>query len=97
MTFLDNPEYAHIREMLENPEKSCGEILEQRFPVPKYIKCQQGGSQGRFLLAKVNPSVPKQHQMGAFGSHDDQGVVLTDDVSLKVFMEHLVKLAVQSS
>jgi hypothetical protein len=28
----------------------------------------------RFLLAKVNPSVPKQHQMGAFGSHDDQGV-----------------------
>jgi len=83
-------------------DRSCGEILEQRFPVPKYIKCQQGGSQGRlnkssvfktffmnfdeflqnfdklcclrFLLAKVNPSVPKQHQMGAFGSHDDQGV-----------------------
>jgi len=27
-----------------------------RFPVPRYISTEQGGSQARFLLCKVNPS-----------------------------------------
>lgn len=28
----------------------------QRFPMPRYIDTEQGGSQTRFLLSKVNPS-----------------------------------------
>lgn len=27
-----------------------------RFPVPRYILCDEGKSQSRFLMAKVNPS-----------------------------------------
>ena len=33
---------------------------------------------------------------GMFGGNDAGAVINTDDVSLKVFMDHLVKLAVQS-
>ena len=29
-------------------------ILPYRFPVPRYIDTEQGGSQARFLLCKVN-------------------------------------------
>ena len=32
-------------------------LLPYRFPVPRYIDTEQGGSQARFLLCKVNKSV----------------------------------------
>ncbi len=32
------------------------EILQTRFPMPRYIVTEKDGSQARFLLAKVNPS-----------------------------------------
>ena len=52
--------------------------------------CAEGKSQSRFLMAKVNPSVTQN-------SYDSTcAPVLTDDVSLKVFLDHLMKLAVQS-
>jgi len=62
----------------------------------RYVDCDQGGSQARFLLAKVNPS-QTQGGAGGFGQYGDgadAAPVITDDVSLQVFMEHLKKLAV---
>ena len=49
------------------------------------------GSQARFLLAKLNPSVTHNSTTG-----QGSDFLFTDDVSLQVFMEHLKKLAVQS-
>ncbi|CAG9128333.1 unnamed protein product [Plutella xylostella] len=49
----------------------------------------------RFLLSKVNPS-QTHNNMYAYGG-DGGAPVLTDDVSLQVFMEHLKKLAVSST
>ena len=66
-------------------------LLEERFPVPMYVECDQYGSQARFLLAKLNPSATHHQSMGA------GDVIFTDDVSLQVFVEHLAKVAVQSS
>ena len=43
-------------------------------------------------MAKLNPSVTHHNAEGGGGAQ-----VFTDDVSLRVFMEHLMKLAVQSS
>lgn len=63
--------------------------MDNRFPVPRYIICDQGKSQGRFLLAKLNPSRGE--------SGDSSEVIFTDDVSLRVFMQHLIKLSVSSS
>jgi protein transport protein SEC23 len=66
--------------------------MTSRFPVPRYIMCDQHKSQARFLMAKLNPSIT--HHTGDVGLSGQ--AMLTDDVSLRVFMEHLMKLAVQS-
>lgn len=92
--FHEKDEYANFRTLLTAPAEDAKQILADRFPVPKFIQTNAGGSQARFLTSKVNPSTT--HNSGdAFGG-DAGGVVLTDDVSLKVFMEHLIRLAVQT-
>jgi len=68
-------------------------LLQERFPVPMYVECDQYGSQARFLLAKLNPSVTHNSAQNAGQGGD---FLFTDDVSLQVFMDHLKRLAVQS-
>jgi len=91
--YHEQPEYANFKQLLEAPVTDAAEILQARFPVPRYIVTEQGGSQARFLLCKVNPS--QTHNNAMFGG-DGGAPVLTDDVSLQVFMEHLKKLSVSS-
>jgi len=90
--YQDKPEYANFKTLLVAPAEDAKRILEERFPVPKFMQTNAGGSQARFLTSKVNPS--NTHQTNQ--AYGDSSVVLTDDVSLKVFMEHLIRLAVQS-
>ena len=82
-------DYANIKLMIEQPEQDSKEILVDRFPVPRYIICDQNTSQARFLLARLNPS-------GGYQGQQQQGnqAIFTDDVSMQVFMEHLKKLVV---
>jgi len=91
--YHNQEEYANFKALLTAPAEDAKRILEDRFPVPKFIQTNAGGSQARFVTSKVNPSVTHSTNDRA---HDSSGMVFTDDVSLKVFMEHLVKLAVQS-
>ncbi|KAH8856012.1 Protein transport protein Sec23A [Schistosoma japonicum] len=91
----DMPEYAHIKQILDKPRFEAQELLKTRFPVSRYVETEHDGSQARFLLSKVNPSLT-HHTMYSFGQ-DSGSAVLTDDVSLQGFMEHLKKLAVSSS
>ncbi|KAL8454021.1 hypothetical protein Emag_001593 [Eimeria magna] len=94
------PEYENLRQLLQAPVDDASVVLSDRFPAPKYVQCNSGGSQARFLLAKVNPSTSYVQSGGAqpLGLTEGGGdsFINTDDVSLKVFMEHLIKLAVQS-
>lgn len=39
------------------------DLLIDRFPIPRYVVCDQNGSQARFLLSKLNPSTT--HLSGA--------------------------------
>ena len=39
------------------------QVLLTRFPVPRYIDTEQGGSQARFLLCKVNLLLVKNRTM----------------------------------
>ncbi|RKP08114.1 hypothetical protein THASP1DRAFT_16081, partial [Thamnocephalis sphaerospora] len=71
------------------------ELLAERFPIPRYIVCDQNGSQARFLLSKLNPSTT--HMSGGQYGQPAGQAIFTDDVSLQVFMEHLKKLAVSGS
>lgn len=78
--YQDLPEHAAFRTLLQAPRDDAASIMEHRFPVPRYIVCDQHKSQARFLMAKLNPSVTHNNA-------DATGVapVFTDDVSYGVF------------
>lgn len=91
--YHEQEEHAAFRSLLEAPQSDAQLIMDSRFPVPRYIVCDQHKSEARFLMAKLNPSTTHNSNLdGAVGGTQ----VNTDDVSLRVFMEHLMKLAVQS-
>ncbi|KAJ6655663.1 hypothetical protein lerEdw1_004899 [Lerista edwardsae] len=93
--YQDMAEYENFRHLLQAPADDAQEILHSRFPMPRYIDTEHGGSQARFLLSKVNPS-QTHNNMYAWGQ-ESGAPILTDDVSLQVFMDHLKKLAVSSA
>ena len=76
-------EHIAFRNLLAEPQSDAQTIMDNRFPVPRYIVCDQHKSEARFLLAKLNPSVSHSTDNGGGGIQ-----VFTDDVSLRVFMEH---------
>ena len=41
------PEYENFRQLLQAPVDDAQEILQTRFPMPRYIDTEQGGSQVR--------------------------------------------------
>lgn len=85
-----DPNHENFRKLLDAPEIDAEQLVSERIPVPKFIKCDQHSSQARFLLAKLNPSVT-QDSTHARGSE----IIFTDDISLQVFIEHLQSLAVR--
>lgn len=92
--YHEQEEHAAFRALLEAPQADAQLIMDARFPVPRYIVCGDPyKSEARFLMAKLNPSVTHNSNLdgGAVGAQ-----VNTDDVSLRVFMEHLMKLSVQT-
>lgn len=85
-------EHVNFRTLLETPLNDAQHIMNARFPIPRYIVCDQHKSEGRFLLNLLNPSVTHHSGDSVAGGQ----TIFTDDVSLRVFMEHLMKLAVQA-
>ncbi|EPY54023.1 GTPase activating protein Sec23b [Schizosaccharomyces cryophilus OY26] len=94
--YQDLPEYSNIKELLLAPKLEVTELLTDRFPIPRFIVCDQGGSQARFLLSRINPSVSISESSPYHNMSDSSEPVLTDDVNLQKFMEHLRKMAVLS-
>ncbi|CAF89625.1 unnamed protein product [Tetraodon nigroviridis] len=54
--YQEMPEYENFKHLLQAPVDDAQELLHTRFPMPRYIDTEHGGSQARFLLSKVNPS-----------------------------------------
>lgn len=88
------PEYDYFAQLLNAPKNDALGMMETRFPCPRFIECVEKGSQSRFLMAKLNPSITQSNMEG---QHGNEPPVFTEDVSLKVFMQHLRRLAVQGS
>ena len=88
--YHEDPEHQNFRELLNAPKEDAAAMLQERFPVPMYVECDQYGSQARFLLAKLNPSVT--HTSQGQGAASD--FLFTDDVSLQVIAcwLHLIAL-----
>lgn len=87
--YQDQEGYENFKQLLETPVLDAQDLLMDRFPVPRYIVCDQGGSQARFLLSKLNPSTT--HASNSPYGAPQGAAIFTDDVSLQVFMEHLKK------
>ncbi|KAM3130641.1 hypothetical protein pb186bvf_017233 [Paramecium bursaria] len=85
------PEYAHIKELLDTPFEDVKLIMEDRFPVPRLIKTYYGHGHERYIKSRVNPSVNTVQNQNV-----ESGNYITDDASLKIFTDHLIKLAVQT-
>jgi len=81
--------HESFAQLLQAPQEEADAIIKERFPVPRLVVCDQYGSQARFLLAKLNPSVSYDNPPAPGGD-----VIFTDDVSFQVFMDHLQRLAV---
>jgi len=101
--YQNKPEYTSFKQLLEAPLADAQVIMKERFPTPRYTECDQSTSQARFLVSTVDPDVTHHQQQLQFqqqhagsGAAAQGEVILSDDVSMAVFMEHLRKLAVQS-
>jgi len=88
--YQNDDNHVNFRNLLLAPQADAQMIMDNRFPVPRYIVCDQFKSGERYLMARLNPSITHNTE-GAGGQR-----IFTDDVSLRVFMEHLMKLSVQS-
>jgi len=88
--YQDRAEHANFKVLLQAPAEDAKQILCDRFPAPKFMQTHAGGSQARFLTSKVNPSTTYRDPSGS-----GDMTLMTDDASLKVFMEHLIRMAVQ--
>jgi len=91
--YAEDPKYAHLKQLLAAPKDEANRLMKHRFPLPRYIECDQHTSQARFLLAAIDPVITHTTLTNAQSGE----VVFTDDVNLKVFMDHLKKLAVTPS
>jgi len=87
----EKPEYDYFSQLLKAPIADAERAMEGRFPYPRFIECVEKGSQSRFLMAKLNPSIT---QSTAGYGPDAEPPVFTEDVSFKVFMQHLKRLSV---
>ena len=95
--YQDQPEHEAFRALLAAPVRDAKALAADRCPTPRLVECNQGGSQARFLLAKLNPSAT--HNTSAaydYGGASSGEIIFTDDISMTVFTEHLAKLAVTS-
>merc|ERR1719253_1587924 len=75
--YQDREEYANFKALIQSPAEDCKQLMNTRFPVPKFIQTNAGGSQARFLTSKVNPS----HANQSSGFESGGSVLYTDDVS----------------
>lgn len=87
--YAEREEYGYLSEYFDQPRQDAADLLVDRFPLPRFIDTEEGGSQARFLMSKLNPSDSYKSVGGASGSGG--AIALTDDVSLHTLMEYVYK------
>jgi len=66
--YAEQAEHEALRALLAAPERLARDLAASRCPTSRLVICDQGGSQARFLLARLNPSAthatPPEAQTG---------------------------------
>lgn len=52
--YQNQPEYENFKQLLNAPVDDAQEILQTRFPMPRYIDTEHGGSQVSFIIFEKN-------------------------------------------
>ena len=90
--YHERPKYENVKALLETPIEDAEQIISDRFPVPRFIICDQGDETGQERLMK-NRVVPNNQNATSNLSAD----YINEDVTLTLFMNQLYRLAAQSS
>ncbi|GKT35348.1 Protein transport protein Sec23A [Aduncisulcus paluster] len=86
----EQPDYANVKQMLEQPLEDAQRMILERFPAPRLYTSDQGKSQQRRLLARLNPSATHKRGEAAGGE-----IIITDDVNLQKFLDSLKHAATE--
>jgi len=90
--YQDQEGYENFLTLLAQPKEDAKDLIQDRFPLPRFIVCDAGGSQARFLLSKLNPSTTHTTGAGGYGGVAQTAqTIFTDDVNLQTFMDYLMK------
>ena len=87
--YQNDPEYENIKNMLDNPVDYAQNIISERLPVPRFVSADYGSGQERLIKSVLDPNLSNS-------SNIKEGYFVSEDVSLHVFLEHLIKKAVSS-
>lgn len=108
---MDNEADRNRYESLFDGSKQYAvKLINNRFPLPRYIIAEAGTSQSRFLLAKLNPSVSHYHsdqreagtllgyiyEKMKIHDRDHEQMFFTEEESFQLFYENLYKNAMTS-
>ena len=89
--YQEQEEYQNLKAALEQPVEEAKAIINERFPCPQFISCDQDSSAARYLLARCNPSKDSSYT-SAFSSDN----LNTDEQSLAGFSQMLKEKVVNS-
>jgi protein transport protein SEC23 len=88
--YHEQPGYESLKAMLENPLTEAKAMIEERFPTPLLVVCDQDSGLARYLLTRCNPST--QNYEGLTGKQEEN--LGTDEPSLARFSAKLREVAV---
>ena len=87
--YQNQENFENFKALLEAPIEDAKYIMQERFPMPRFFITKPGESNERKILVKVNPSSLSQNNQTVA-----DGNFFTEDVSLNLFMQHLIRMAV---
>ena len=87
--YQDQEGYENIKNMLDSPMDYAQSIISERMPVPRFVSADYGSGQERLIKSVLDPSLEGTQNF-------KEGYFVSDDVSLKTFMDFLKKKVVAS-
>ena len=85
--YQDNPEYENVKNMLDSPMEYAQNIIAERMPVPRFVSADYASGQERLIKSVLDPNLEGAQNL-------KEGYFVSDDVSLKTFMDFLIKKVV---